>query len=271
MLNLFKHELFSRRFAILGWGIGLALFGAMYVGMYSQMADYLPTLGEIPLYQSMGMNIGSLEGFLASAVVQFLPIMLVSYVVISSTATLAGEEENGTLELIVTMPLARWQIVSIKALALSAAVLIILTIASLGSTATFIIIQNMIVTNISALDLFIIILSGWPLLMAFLMIGLFLGAYLPSRRTASMALTIFVIISYFGKILVISLPSLEVIKFLFLFTHFDTSPEIFSKGIEPVGALILLGVAAVFFILALLSFERRDITTGLWSWQRANR
>ncbi len=271
MFNLLVHELFSKYIAILGWGIGLALFGAMYVGIYPQMADYLPALGNIPLYQSMGFSMGSFEEYLASAVVQFTPIMAVIYVVISSTATLAGEEESGTLELIITMPLARWQIFCAKALALSVAILIILAIAALGSAITLMIIENMIETNITAFQLFSVILSSWPLLMAFLMIGLFLGAFMPDRLFASMTLTIIVLISYFGKILAFSLPSLANIKFLFLFSHFDTSPTIFSQGIKPEGSLILLGVAAVFFVLSLLSFERRDITVGLWLWQRTKR
>lgn len=271
MLNLLAHELLSRRTAMLGWGIGLALFGAMYVAIYPQMADFLSVVNAVPIYQYMGISMGSLEGYLASAVVQFIPLILVIYAIISSSAALAGEEEDGTLELMVTMPLARWQIVAVKALALSLSTLVILAIAGLGCAATFAAIKGMITTDISAFRLFITILSGWPIVMAFLMIGLFLAAWLPSRRAASMTLTILVLIAYFGKMIAISLPSITKVKFLFLFTHFDTSPQIFTRGIQPEGPLILLGVAAVFFALALLSFERRDITVGLWPWQRARR
>lgn len=271
MLNLLVHEIVSRRAAMLGWGIGLALFGAMYVAIYPQMADYLSVMNAIPIYQYMGFSMGSLEGYLASAVVQFIPLMLVIYAVISSTTTLVGEEENGTLELMVTMPMARWQIVSVKALALSVASLVILAIAGLGSAITLVVIKSMITTDISAFQLFLAIMSGWPLLMAFLMIGLFLAAYLPSQRAASMTLTILVLIGYFGKTMAISLPAIARVKFLFLFTHFDTSPEIFSEGLQLEGPLILLAVAAIFFALAVLSFERRDITVGLWPWQRARR
>jgi len=32
--------------------------------------------------------------------------------------------------------------------------------------------------------------------------------------------------------------------------------------------VISLGVAAVFFILALICFNRRNITVGAWPWQR---
>lgn len=35
--------------------------------------------------------------------------------------------------------------------------------------------------------------------------------------------------------------------------------------------LILVGAAVVFFILALVSFQRRNVTVGAWPWQRAGR
>lgn len=271
MFNLLRHELISRRGAILGWGVGLALFGIMYIAIYPQMAEHLVMLNTIPLYQSMGLNMGSLEGFLASAVVQFIPVILVIYVVISSSSTLAGEEEKGTLELMVTMPLARWQIMTMKALALSMATFLILCIAALGSVAVFAYIKTMIETDLSSSQLFIAILSSWPLLLAFSMMGLFFGAYLPTQRAASMVLTIVILVSYFGKILALSLPSLEALKPVFLFSHFDTSPEIFTRGIQANDVLILFGIAIVFYALAIISFDRRDIGVGLWPWQRAKK
>ena len=39
MLNLFKHELGSRMWTIFGWGIGLALFGAMYTSIFPEVAE----------------------------------------------------------------------------------------------------------------------------------------------------------------------------------------------------------------------------------------
>jgi ABC-2 type transport system permease protein len=63
--------------------------------------------------------------------------------------------------------------------------------------------------------------------------------------------------------------SLDPIKPLSLFTYFDSSETVFSEGVQASDVLILLGVAAVFFALALLSFQRRNVTVGAWPWQRA--
>ena len=47
-----------------------------------------------------------------------MPILLGVYMMTAATGTMGGEDDNGTLELVVAMPLPRWQIVMMKAIAL---------------------------------------------------------------------------------------------------------------------------------------------------------
>ena len=271
MLSLLKHEIGSRRGAVLGWGIGLALFGIMYVAIYPEFANKmdLAAMSDISIYKAFGIDMATFEGFIASSVVQNIPLMLAIYVVIASTATLGGEDDSGTLELIVTMPLKRWHIVTMKATALAVVTFLILVIAGAASAIAFNGIKPSVTSDATATQLFVAILSGWPITLAFLMIGLFLSAWLPNRRTASMATTIILVTSYFGEPLAGLVKSLEAYGPLSLFYYFDTSADVFFKGVQATDVWILLGVAALFFVLALLSFERRDITVGQWPWQRA--
>jgi ABC-2 type transport system permease protein len=101
------------------------------------------------------------------------------------------------------------------------------------------------------------------------MLSFFLGAYLPNRRVAAMAATVFFIASYFGEGLLGMVSSLERFRPLSLFFYFDSTSAIFTEGIAPGDVAVLLGAALVFFSLALLSFQRRDITVGAWPWQKA--
>ena len=71
------------------------------------------------------------------------------FVVINGTGTLAGEEEDGRLEMIVTLPLPRWQIVTSKALAFSFTAFLILVIVSLASGAVFLAIESQLETDLS--------------------------------------------------------------------------------------------------------------------------
>lgn len=267
MFNLLKTELLSRRGAILGWGIGLVLFGAMYIVVYPEMADQLAALSDISAYQAMGVEMSTFEGYLASAVVQYLAIILGVYGLITGTGTLAGEEDSGTLELLLATPLTRWQIVLIKALALAIVMFLILVIAGAGSAA--ILGATEIETEVTPQDLFVAILSAWPIVFLFTMLSLFLGAYLPSRRAAATVATVVFILAYFGESLSGMVNSLEPVRPFSPFYHFETGSALFTEGISPEGPLILSGVALLFLILAVLSFSRRDVTVGAWPWQRA--
>jgi len=269
MLNLLKHELQSRWGAIIGWGIGLALFGAMYIAIFPEVSEQMAALADLSIYQAMGMDLGSFEGFISSSVVLFIPIMLGIYAIITSTQTLAGEEDNGTLELILAMPLHRWQILSMKAIAIAVASFLILVIAGFGNALVLDAIKATVEVDVTPMQLFVAVLSGWPITMAFLMLGLLLGAYLPNRRSAALATTVIFIASYFGENLAGFVESLDAIKPLSLFYYFDSSATVFTEGVKAADVGLLLGVAVLFFGLALLGFQRRNVTVGAWPWQRS--
>jgi ABC-2 type transport system permease protein len=268
MVNLLRHELRSRLGAMIGWGIGLVLFGSMYTSIFPQVSDQMAALADLSIYQAMGIEVGSFEGYIGSTVVLFIPVLLGIYAIVTSTQTLAGEEEGGTLELVLAMPLHRWQVVTMKALALAVSVLIILVIAGLGNALVLTAIKATVEVDVTPSQLFVAVLNGWSITLAFLMIGLFLGAFLPSRRLAALTLTVVLIASYFGENMAGMVESLEVIKPFSLFTYFDSSSKVFTDGVQAADVGVLLAVAAFFFALALLSFQRRNVTVGAWPWQR---
>jgi ABC-2 type transport system permease protein len=271
MFNLLLHELRVRRGAIIGWGIGLILFVLIYLPVYPSMQEQLQAfdIESIAIYQAMGISsMNTLEGYSSSTIVQFIPILLGIYALINGTATLAGEEDNGTLELLVAMPLARWQIVTIKAVAMVIATLLIALMAALGAVGVFLAIEGQIETTMTAMDLFWAVMSGWPLALALMMISLFLGAYLPSRRIASVVATLVFIVSYFGNSVANLTDQLEPLRPIFLFSYLNISPQVFTEGVNGSDMAVLLATAVFFFLLALASFQRRNITVGAWPWQR---
>jgi len=268
-LNLLKYELFSRWGVILGWGLGLGLFGIMYVAIYPQFEDKMAVLSEIPFYKAIGIDLGSFEGFIASSLVLNVPVILAIYVIVSSTDTLSGEEDKGTLELIVTMPLKRWQIVTTKAIALTVVTFVVLMITGVTSAVTLIWVKQSVDVNVSTSELFVAVMSCMPITLVFLMIGLFFSAWLPNRKTAATAATTVFLVSYFAEILAGIVPALDVIRPFLLFHYFDSGATVFFIGVQARDVWTLLVIAAIFFVLALVSFQHRDITVGRWPWQRA--
>ena len=268
MLSLLIHEILSRRNAIIGWSVGLALFGLMYTAIYPEMQDQVAALADLSIYEAMGVEVATFEGYLASSVIGFIPILLGVYAILTATATLAGEEDNGTLELLLTTRMKRWQIVTAKAVALVDVIVIILIAAGLGTMMAFTIIQDQIATDIAPGQVFGVVFSTLPLILALMMLGLFLGALLPSRRMAMTVGLIFLVISYFAENMGAMLDSLDFLKPFSLFSYFDSRSTAFTDGVAFGDIAVLLIFALLCFIGAVVAFQRRDVTVGNWPWQR---
>ncbi len=275
MLRLLLQELRFRRNAIIGWAIGLSFVPAMYVSLYPSFQGQLEGMQEIldlPIYQALGMSFGTFEDWIASTVLNIIPLILAIYAVIDGTGTLAGEEDDGKLELVVTLPIARWQIVTVKALAHGIALLLILFIASLVSTGIFLAIEDQISQaslSIGAADVFWGLMGAWPVVYAIGLLSLFLGTFCATRRFAAMLGTMIVIVSYFASNLAQQIESVENLKYLSLFTYYNSTATAFSEGQQFGDVAVLLLIALFAYGLALFFFQRRNITVGAWPWQRA--
>lgn len=272
MLSFIRYELSSRRGAIIGWGLGLSAFVLMYSMVYPTLtpemiaADY----GESPLYQAIAQfDMATFEGYFASTVLNFMALLIAIYAVVNGTGTLAGEEESGVLELMVTLPLHRWQIVLSKAIAMAIAAFLILGIATLAGMAAFTAIESQIETSITALDLVPAVMNAWPITMVFMMLSLFLSALVPQRRTA-VALSVLVLVgSFFGSNLLPMVEGLAPLAGVLPFHYYERSIAVFTEGIQLGDVLALAGAALVLLLLAVLAFERRNLTVGAWFWRRA--
>ncbi len=268
MLNLFLHEISSRRNAIIGWGIGLTLFCLMYTTIYPEMEGQLDALGDLSVYQAMGVEIATFEGYLSSTVIGLIPVLLGVYAVMTSTATLAGEEDDGTLEMLLTTRLPRWQIVTAKAGGVLVALAIIMVLAGLGNIFGLSIVIDQITTSVTYGQVFGVVLSILPLVWALAMLSLFFGTIFPTRRMAMMVGFLVLAWSYIGENLANQVDSTAFLKPTSLFSYFDSSSAVFVDGIDVGNIIVLLVISAIGFALALVSFQRRDVTVGNWPWQR---
>ncbi|HSG15753.1 MAG TPA: ABC transporter permease subunit, partial [Anaerolineae bacterium] len=204
MFKLLLHELRIRRGAILGWGIGMAVFAGYIIILYPEFAEPMAAMNleDIALYQILGdfSEFASFTGFVSAEVLIFLPLLLAIYAIVNGTGTLAGEEDNGTLEPIMALPLPRWQLVLSKAIALSLALLLILLIVGLAmAVSTNSLPEDIETSGVTAADMILTALAIWPLVGFFAMLSLFLGALMPSRRIAAITATVILVVSYFGN------------------------------------------------------------------------
>ena len=269
MFRLIWQELKFRRNAILGWGLGLCFFPIVYIGIYPSVADQMQGFADLELYKAMGMSIGTFPDWVASILIALMPLVAAIYAIGNGTGTLAGEEEDGRLEMMVTLPLPRWQIVTAKAAALALSSFLIYIIVSVVSMLVFQSIESQIETDLVAMDMFKSVLSAWPLVFSVGMISMFLAAFCSSKRIASMISTVILIVSYFGNTLSNSTTELEPFTPYFLFTYLDATANAVTDGQQASDVTVLVGIGLVSFALALFFFQQRNLTVGAWPWQRA--
>jgi ABC-2 type transport system permease protein len=268
MLRLLWQELKFRRGAIFGWSLGLCFFPLVYIGIYPSVAEQMADFPELEFYAVMGMSFGTFAEWVGSILIALMPLVAAIYAIINSTGTLAGEEEDGRMEMVVTLPLPRWQIVAAKATALIISSLIMFLVVATVSVFVFQSIQSQIETDLAAMDLFNAVLSSYPLVFAVGMIGLFLAAFAPNRRVAGTISAVILIVSYFGNNLANSTPALEPFEPFFLFTYLDSSAKAVMDGQSAGDMLVLITVGLVSFALAVFFFQHRNLTVGVWPWQR---
>lgn len=270
MINLLWQELKQKRGGILGYGLGMGLWAWAVFAIYPSMAEQFVGFELPEFYKMFGdiTDLASLEGFLDVEYLIWVPILLGIYGLIAGTGALAGEEDQGTLEQLMALPIARWQLVLTKAIAIAIAMLLILLIAHIGVLIGYQSLINQIDTDVTAADLFRTTLNGLPIVLLFTIFSLWLGAFLPHRREAGVVATTVFIASYFIQAFAGISEEVERFQFLSPFYYYD-GKGVLTTGWDAGNLAVLLGGSLLFLIFALISFQRRNITVGAWFWQKA--
>jgi ABC-2 type transport system permease protein len=269
MISLLWHELRSRRRAIPGWTIALSFFSVIYMIIYTALPAQVRGIDPqtLALLKSLGVQtLATFEGFILGTEFNVLPLIAGIFGISLGIGALVGEEDDGTLELLASLPIPRVKLIMAKAVALFISVFIVLFTAGLVAMAVFTMLR--IDTSVTALGLFRVILSTWLIAFVFTTFALFLGAYLPNRGAALAGAMAALLVSFFGENLAGMAPVLDPYRPFFPFSYFKRIVEMLTGTVAWKDIFILLSMGAGFLILAVLSFQRRNLTVRAWPWQR---
>jgi ABC-2 type transport system permease protein len=269
MISLLWHELRSRRRAITGWTIALSFFSVIYMIIYTALPAQVRGINPqtLSLLKSLGVQtFATFEGFILGTEFNVLPLIAGIFGVFLGIGALAGEEDDGTLELLASLPISRMKLVLAKIAALVITAFIVLFTAGMVAMAAFTMLR--IETSVTALGLFRAVLSTWLVAFVFISLGLFLGAYLPTRGAALAGAMAALLVSFFGENLAGMVPVLDPYRPFFPFSYFKRIAEMLAGDVAWRDIFVLLSMGAGFLVLALLSFRRRNLTVRAWPWQR---
>jgi beta-exotoxin I transport system permease protein len=255
---LFAKTLRDLRWQVLWYGLGLGVLAATSVALYPSVKEQLADF-DIPaaLEGLVGDNpLSSPQGYLSARFFSWSVLIMAMFAVMAGTSALAGEEANGTADLLMSCPLERSRIVLEKAAAILVAILTICAVTSVG----WLVSVPPVEIDIPLGDLLVATFNMAPITLLYVLVAMWAGATLPNRRVATGIATAAVIVAFFVNYFAGTVDALEPLGWLSPFFYYD-GENVLSEGVAPWRVGVLLAASVTFFAAALYSFERRDIGT----------
>ena len=258
-----KHTLGRMRGQMIGWGIGLALYGLVMISFYDSIAgmeNFQQFIEAYPeqmqaFFKSM-TELNTPKGYLGTYYFSYMTLIIGILAISAGAGLLVSDEEKGILDLVLAHPVSRTALFCGRLLGLVVALVVILTVSWLswlipsGST-------GLKLTWIEFLRPF---LPLFAVLLLFGTLALLLSMLLPSGRIAAMISGALLVADF----LLLGLSnSNQDLKSIVKFT-----PLYYYQGGDAVTGLNwgwlggLLAVSVLFALLAWLLFRRRDIRVG---------
>jgi ABC-2 type transport system permease protein len=263
MFAEFKHTLRRMRGQIIGWGIGLALYGLMMVYFYESVAgmdnitEFLETYPDemLAFFDSI-QEINTPKGYLDTYYFSLMHLIIGIFAIGASANLLAGDEEKGILDLVMAHPVSRTGLFWGRLLGFAAATLVILLVGWLGWA---------IPAGGSGLDLTWIeflrpFLPLFAVLVLFGALALLLSMLVPAGRIAGMISGALLVGNYLLKGLAGMNDELKPIMEFTPLHYYQGGNAV--AGIEWGWLAALLAVSLLFALGAGALFQRRDIRVG---------
>ena len=261
--NLFLKTLRDQRRSLLWWGMGIVALTSLTVAFYpafSEAPDFEDLFEQMPealsrMFAGGFTDLTSPEGFLNSQLFFFVvPLMFVIFAVLGGSAAIAGEEDAGTLNLLLTSPMRRWSVVVHKFGAVAAATLLLALLMWMGLAAGAVAVGM----DISLMGLAAASLSTALLAVAFGTLALALGCITGARGLSAGAASAVAIAAYFLNALAPLSDALTPLQKLSPFYYFIGADPL-ANGLNALHVVVLLGLTAAALGVALFTFERRDV------------
>ena len=262
--SILLKTLWDQRKTFLWWAAGVSALNALNVFLYPSVAD-VPDLDA--MFESMPEAISRLflgeitsltspEGYLnGQNFVVMQPLIFLVFAIGRGSGAIAGEEERGTLDLLLSYPIRRSRVVLEKFAAMVAAVLALGAVSWLSMALPALAVDM----DLSLVRLAEIHVSCVLLGLTFGTVALALGCATGSRGMSLGVASALAVTAYFVNALAPLVESLEVAQKLSPFYLYIGADPLLN-GLEPAHAGALFGLVAGFVALGILLFERRDLS-----------
>ena len=260
--NVFVKTIRDLRGQVLGWGIGLGVMTATTVLVYPSFQHLIELEGLIksmpPAMQKFvggQASLGIPEEYLNMKLFDsWLPIILAVFAIVQGAAAIAGEEENGTIDLLMANPVTRWRIILEKFAAIGVAVVLMTVVNCLG------LVLGLLVTGLDASFVRLVwaTLNMIPVVLVFGAIALVGSCVFHRRRPASAIAVVILVSSYFIYVLGRLSEAVQPWLKLSLFHYYEKTNPI-GNEVDTGSILLLVGLVVILVTAAVIAFKKKDL------------
>ena len=262
--TIWSKSLRDYRVAILAWGLGLALFGAI------DFAESTPTTVAVfgslaPLFRMLGdpYQIQTPEGFITWRIMElFVPLAISFWPILAGARLVRGEEERGSMDVLLATPQSRIRLLLSKLSALLIALILIGLLFALGLLAGQARLEghaDVVRALLAGLNLSLLALFFGCLALLFSQFTISRAA---SAGLVSGLLLLSVLLDSTGRLLHGSW-----VQYLSPFYYYNLNrPLIPSFPDQPLAAVLLASLTVFCAGASLILFARRDIGGVAFSW-----
>ncbi|CAN5577870.1 ABC transporter permease subunit [soil metagenome] len=246
------------------WGVALGVFGVMMVAIFPAIADG-PGLEQLTDVYPEGMmeavgiegmaSLATIEGFLNAEIFGLvLPLAIPFFAILAAAGAIAGAEENGTIDVLMSNPLPRWQLVAayFVSTAVSLAGILALFGVILWGSALFIDAELPLGTAAEG------VFGAWPLALFFGGLAMLASAVFHRKMLAVGVAGGVLFAMYFLDVVSGLVEDLEFLKYFSAIHHYGAP---LTEGIDWASFAGLTGAAMVLAAVAIFAFQKRDIYT----------
>ena len=261
--SVFLKTLRDQRRAVLWWVISLlalaAYLAVLYPSIaktpsYNQMLQAWPkgivasVMGEFPDYSTP-------EGYMNSTTFFMMaPLLFIAFAAGLGANAIAGEEEHGTLDLLLASPLPRWRVVLDKFVALLVLTLILGIALWLGlAVGGAAVGMDLDLGRLAAVTLSVVLLGA-----AFGALAIAVGSATGKRGLSTAVVSVVGIVAYFINSLAPVVEGLQPYRKLSLLYYYIGADPL-RNGLNLGHAAVLAGVTLVLVLVAILAFQHRDV------------
>jgi ABC-2 type transport system permease protein len=235
---------------------------ALYAGMYPAFEDMMVEMGEsgaldpfafIPGYEDMA----SYVGFLNIEMYQIFWVLILGIIIgFLAASTIAREIESKTIDILLSNPVSRKQIIFEKFLGLLPMVLII----NFTAMVTIMVITIGLGEELDFWHLTLTHLISLPYFFSIIAIGLFISTLFDEKMKASVVTMAIVVAMFIFDSIAEMIPDYEALGLISLKHYFKPYDALKLGEIDLVGNGVLLLVCLFALIAAIFYFDWKDIT-----------